>query len=81
MPPSVRRAGNAPSPRLLRPSRILLLAAEAGRLAAQRPPSAREGDVHVGHPTGSRARIHGLGMSVLQDLKLLAFVSKGPCMA
>ena len=31
MPPSVRRAGSAPSPHLLRLSRSLLLAAEAGR--------------------------------------------------
>ena len=80
-PPSVLRAGNARSPRLLPiRSRILLLAAEAGRLAAQRPPSALMGDedVHVGHSTGSRARIHGLGLLVLHDLKLAL---EWPCMA
>ena len=84
-PPSVLRAGNARSPRLLPiRSRILLLAAEAGLLVAQRPPSAHMGDedVHVGHSTGSRARIHACWSCktlncmlrkfvVRQDLKLL----------
>ena len=73
-PPSVLRAG------IPIRSRILLLAAEAGRLVAQRPPSALMGDedVHVGHSTGSRARIHGLGLLVLHDLKLAL---EWPCMA